>query len=82
MGYVEYNSFFCSTTDMVKDSALDTLPKSNTAPTHSLENPAETIMPQTTPEEVATTQESNINWEALSPHAWATALSHVEVYLD
>ena len=28
------------------------------------------------------TQDSNKNWEGLSPHAWATALSHVELYLD
>ena len=82
MGYVESAAFFCATTKTVKDRALDTLSMRHTAPPHNLEDLAETKPPETTAEEVAETLVANKYWEALSPHAQATALAHVEVYLD
>ena len=54
----------------------------HTAPHHYLEDLAETKPPDTTAEEVAATLVANKDWEALSPHARATALAHVEVYLN
>ena len=55
MGYVESAAFFCATTEIVKDRALDTLSTRHTAPPHHLENLAETKPPETTAKEVAAT---------------------------
>ena len=66
----------------MKDRALDTLYMRHTAPPHHLENLAETKPPETTEEEVAATLAADKDWEALSLDARATALAHVEVYLD
>ena len=82
MGYVESAAFFCATTETVKDRFLDTLSTRHTTPPHHLENLAETKPPDTTEEEAAATSAADKDWEALSPHARATALAHVEVYLD
>ena len=82
MGYVESAAFFCATTETVKDQALDTLSMRHTAPPHHLEHLADTKSPKTSAQEVAATLEADNDWEALSPHARATALAHVEVYLD
>ena len=82
MGYVDSAAFFCATTETVKDRALDTLSMRHTAPPHHLENLAETKLPDTTEEEAAAISAANKDWEALSPHARATSLAHVEVYLD
>ena len=82
MGYVESATFFCATTETVKDQTLDTLSTYHTAPPHHLENLANTKTTQTSSEEVAATLEADNNWEDLSPHAQATALSHVEVCLN
>ena len=82
MGYVESAALFCATTKTVKGRTHDTLSTRHTAPPHHLENLADTKPPQTSTEEVAATLEANSNWEALSPHTWATSLSHKEVYLD
>ena len=81
MGYVEYSAFFCATTKTVKDRTLDTLSMRHTAPPHHLKDLADTKPPQTSEEEATATRDANSNWEALSPHTRATALSHVEVYL-
>ena len=82
MGYVESAAFFCATTETVKDRALDTLSMRHTAPPHHLENLAETKPPNTIENETAATSAADKDWDALSLHAWATALAHVEVYLD
>ena len=82
MGYVESATFFCATTETVKDRALDTLSMRHTAPPHHLENIAETKPQDTTEEEAAATSAADKDWEALSLHARATDLAHVEVYLD
>ena len=82
MWYVESAAFFCATTKTVKDCTLDTLYTRHTAPPHHLENLAETKPPEPTAKEVVATLVANKDWEALSPHARATALAHVEVYLD
>ena len=81
-GYVEYATFFCVTTETVKDCALDTLSMRHNAPPHSLENLAETKPPETTAEEVAATVVADKYWEVLSLHARATARAHAEVYLN
>ena len=52
----------------------------HTAPHHHLEQLADTKSPKTTAREVAATLEADNDWEALSLHAWATALAHVKVY--
>ena len=54
----------------------------HTAPPHHLEDLAETKQPDTTAEDEAATLVADKYWEALSPHARATALAHVEVCLD
>ena len=82
MGYVESATFFCATNETVKDQTLDTLSTYHTAPPHHLENLADTKPSQTSAEEVAATLEVDDNWEALSLHTQATALSRVKVYLD
>ena len=82
MGYVESSAFFCATIETVKDRALDTLYMRQTAPPHHLENLADTNTPETSAQEVAATLEADNDWEALSLHARATALAHVEVDLD
>ena len=82
MGYVESAAFFCAITETVMDRTLDTLSTRHTAPLHHLENLTDTKPPQTSAEEVAATLEADNNLESLSPHARATALAHVEVYLD
>ena len=82
LGYVESDAFFCTTTETVKERALDTLSTRHTAPPHHLENLAGKKPPETTAKEVAATLVAKKHWEALSPHARATALAHVEVYLD
>ena len=82
MGYVESAAFFCATTETVKDRTIYNLPTRHTASSHHLENLAETKLSQTSAAEVAATLEANNNWEALSPHARATSLAHVKVYLD
>ena len=79
MEYVESAAFFCATTETVNDSAIDTLSTRHTAPPHHLNNLAETKPPETTAKEVAVTLVADNDWEALSPHARATALAHVEV---
>ena len=79
---MESDAFLCATTETVKDRALDTLSMRHTAPPHHLENLSETKPPETTAKEVATTLVANKYWEALSPHARATSLAHVKVYLD
>ena len=82
MGYVYSADFFCATTKTVKDRALDTLSKRHTAPPHHLKNLAETKPPETTAKEIAATLVADKYWEALSPHARATTLARIEVYLD
>ena len=82
MGYVESTAFFCATTKTVKDITLDMLSTIHTAPPHHLEDLADTKPPQTSEEETRATQDSEKKWEDLSLHARATALAHVEVYLD
>ena len=82
MGYVESTAFFCATTETVKNRALDTLSMRHTAPPHRLENLADTKPRNTTEDDAAATSAADKDWEALSTHARATALSHVEVYLD
>ena len=82
MGYMESAAFFCATTDMVKDRTIDTLSTRHTAPPHHLEDLADTKPPQTSKGEATATLDADKNWEALSLHARATALLHVEVYLD
>ena len=82
MRYVESATFFCATTKTVKERALDTLCMCHTAPPHHLENLADTKPPETSAQEVAATLEAGNDWEALSLHAQATSLAHVEVYLD
>ena len=42
----------------------------------------DTKPPETTAHEVAEILASDKDWEALSPHARATALARVEVYID
>ena len=74
---VESDAFFCATTKTVKDRALDNLYTRHTAPPHHLENLAEIKPPETTAKEVAATLVADKYWEALSPHARATALAHV-----
>ena len=54
----------------------------HTAPPHHLEHLADKKPPKTTEQEVAATLEADNDWEALSPHARATALAYVEVYLN
>ena len=82
MGYVESAAFFCATTKTVKDRTLDTFTTRHTAPPYHLEDLADTKPPQTSEEEATATEDSDKKWESLSPHARATALTHVEVYLD
>ena len=82
MCYVESAAFFCTTNDTVKDRALDTLSMRHTAPLYHLENLAGIKPPETSAQEVVATLEAYNDWEALSPHARATSLSHVEVYLN
>ena len=82
MGYVESAAFFCATTETIQDITLDTLSMRHTMPPHHLENLADTKPPQNSEEEATATLESDSNWKAPSPHARATALGHVEVYLD
>ena len=82
MGYVESTAFFCTTTETVKNRALDTLSTRHTAPHRHLENLAETKLPETTAKEVAATLVAEKDWKSLSPHARAIALAHVEIYLD
>ena len=82
MGYVEYAAFFCTTTNTVKEPALDTLSMCYTTPLHHLEDLADTKLPQTSAEKFAATLEADNNWEALSPHTRVTALAHFEVYLN
>ena len=82
MGKVESAAFFCATTNTVKDRALDTLSMCHTTPPHHIENLEDTKPPNISAEEVAATLEANSDWEALSLHTRATALAHVEVYLD
>ena len=82
MGYVESVVFFCATTERVKDQALDTLSMQHTVLPHHLEHLADTKPPKTSAQEVTATLEANNDWEALSLHAQATALAHVELYLD
>ena len=77
MGYVESAAFFCATTETVNDRALDTLSMRHTAPPHYLENLVYTKHPETSAQEVAATLQADNDWEALSPHAQATALAHV-----
>ena len=82
MGYVESSLFFCATTKTVKDCALDTIYMCNTVPPHHLESLADNKPPQTSKTEAAAMLAADNNWEALSPHAWATYVAHVKVYLD
>ena len=82
MGSVKSAAFFCATTEIVKDQALDTLSMCHTAPPHHLEHLADTEPPETTAQEVAVTLSAEKDWESLSPHARATALAHFEVYLN
>ena len=82
LGYVESAAFLCATSETVKNRTLDTLSTRHTALPHHPEDLADTKPPQTSAEEAAATLESDNNWEALSSHARATALAHVEVYLD
>ena len=82
MGYVESAALFCATTKTVKDRTLDTLSTCHTALPHHLKDLADTAPPQTSEEEATATQDSDKKWEALSPHAQATDLEHVKVYLD
>ena len=82
MGYVESVAFFYATAETVKEGALVTLSMRHNAPPHHLEDLADTKPPQTSSEDSEATLEDNSNWEALSPHARATALSHVKVHLD
>ena len=82
MGYVEPAAFFCATTKTVKYRTLDTLSTHHTAPSHHLKDLADTKPLQTSAEESVATLEANSNWESLSPHARATALAHVKLYLD
>ena len=81
MGYVESTAFFCATTETFKDRTLDTLSTRHNAPLHHLEDLADTKPPKTSAEDADAKLEADNNWEALSPHARATALAHVEVYL-
>ena len=82
MGYVESVAFFCATTETFKDRAIDTLSMRHTVLPHQLEHLVEKNPPKNSAQEVAATLESDNDWEALSPHARATDLAHVEVYLD
>ena len=52
------------------------------APLHHLEVLAEIKPPQPSVQDTEATLEDNNIWEALSPHVHATALAHVELYLD
>ena len=54
----------------------------HTAPPHHTEDLAETKPPDTTAEDLAATLVAGKYWEALYPHARATALAHIEVYLN
>ena len=54
----------------------------HTVPPNHPEHLADTKPPETTEQEVATILAANKDWEVLSPHARATVLAHVEVYLD
>ena len=82
MGYMESAAFFCATIETVNYRTLDTLSTRHTAPPHHLKDLADTKPPQTLEEEATVTRDANSNWEALYPHARATALAHAEVYLD
>ena len=82
MGYMESATFFCATTETVNDRTLDTLSMRHTAPPHHLEDLADTKPPETSEEEATATRNADSNWESLSPHARATDLAHVEVYLN
>ena len=68
--------------ETVKDHTLDTISTRHNAPPHHLEDLADTKLLQTSTEDSEATLEADSNWEALSPHARATSLAHVEVYLD
>ena len=82
MGYVESVALFCATTETVKDRTLDSLSTRHNTPTHHLEDLADTKLPKTSVQDNAATLKADNNWEVLSPHARATVLAHVEVYLD
>ena len=82
MGYVESVAFFCATIETVKDRILYSLSTRHNAPPHHLKDLADTKPPQTAVQYPDATLEADNNWEALSPHAQATSLSHVKVYLD
>ena len=79
IGYVESAAFFCATTKTVEERTQDTLSTRHTAPSHHLQDLADTKPPQTSEEDATATLEANRNWESLSPHARATSLAHVEV---
>ena len=78
------NSFaqITNTTSHGRNPSPSTLSTRHTAPPHHLEDLAETKPPDTTAEDVAATLVADKDWESLSPHARATALAHVEVYLN
>ena len=82
MGYVESAAFFCATIDTVKYHILDSLSTLHNAPPHRLKDLADNKLPHTSVQDPDATLQSNKNWDALSPHTWATALAHVKVYLD
>ena len=82
IGDLESAAFFCATTKTVKDRVLDTLSTRHTTPPRHLENLAETKPPEATSKEVAATLVADKDWESLSPHARATALTHVKLDLD
>ena len=82
MEYVESAAFFCATTDTAKDHIIDSLSTRHNAPLHHLRDLADTNLPKKSVQDPDAKRETKNNWEALSPHARATALSHVEVYLD
>ena len=81
MGYVESAAFFCTTTDTVKYLILDSLSTRRNTPPHHLEDSADTKLPQTSVQNTDKTLKSDNDWEALSLHARATSLAHVEVYI-
>ena len=82
MRYVESSAFFCATTETVKDRTIDTLSLRHNGPAHHHRDLADTKPPQTSAEDAEAKLEANCKWEVLSPHARATSLAHVKIYLD
>ena len=82
MGYVESATFFCVTTETVKDRILDSLSTRHNTPPHHLKDLADTKPPQKSVHNTDATLKAHKIWDTLSLYARATALANVKVNLD